>query len=99
MSGPQLIQSPIGYIFPFGCAEDAANGDPFGCVPAIRADEDYLWVLPSLHFLWASLSFSQERREGVGVKEDKPLPLSIGEGPYFESARGLLGRTWGLKAG
>ena len=62
----------------FGCAEDAANGDPFVCVPAIRADEDYLWVLPSLHFLWASLSFSQERREGVGSRRINLYPsLSV----------------------
>ena len=81
-----------------GCAEDAANGDPFGCVPAIRADEDYLWVFSRLHFF--RLLFVLPRKAGRGrVKEDKPLPLSIGEGPYFESARGLLGRTWGLKAG
>jgi hypothetical protein len=27
------------------------------------------------------------------VKEDKSLPRSVDEGPYFESARGLLGGT------
>jgi hypothetical protein len=32
------------------------------------------------------------------VEEDKTLPLSVGVGPYFESARGLLGGIWGLKA-
>jgi hypothetical protein len=37
---------------------------------------------------------SREARRGR-VKEDKPLPLSVGEGPYFESARGLLGGAWG----
>jgi len=35
----------------FGCAEDAANWDPSGCVPAKSADEDYVWVFSSLHFL------------------------------------------------
>jgi hypothetical protein len=47
-----------------------------------------LWVL-----------FRLSRKAGRGrVKEDKPLPLSLGVGPYFESARGLLGGTWELKA-
>ncbi len=38
------------------------------------------------------------KRAGRGRgKEDKTLPLVIGEGPYFEPARGLLGGTWGVK--
>jgi hypothetical protein len=76
----------------FVCAEDAANGDPSGCVPAKSADEDYPWVFSRLHFLWAVVV--PPRKAGRGrVKEDKPLPLAVGEGPYFESARGLLGGT------
>ena len=44
--------------------------------------------------------FRPRKKAGRGrVKEDKPLPLSVGESPYFESARSLLGGTWGLKAG
>ena len=77
-------------------AGDPTNGHFPGHVPAIRADEDYPWTFSSLHFLWAL--FRPLKKAGRGrVKEDKPLPL--GEGPYFESARGLLGGTWGLKAG
>ena len=34
-------------------AGDPANGHFPGHVPAIRADEDYLWVFSGLHFLWA----------------------------------------------
>ena len=79
-------------------AGDPASGHFPGGVPAIGADEDYLWVFSSLHF--CGLFFALSRKAGRGrVKEDKPLPLSVGEGPYFESARGLLGGTWGLKAG
>jgi hypothetical protein len=38
------------------------------------------------------LAFVLSRKAGRGrVKEDKPLPLFVGEGPYFDSARGLLG--------
>jgi hypothetical protein len=49
--------------------------------------------------IFCGLLFVLARKAGRGkVKEDKPLPLSVGEGPYFESARGLLGGTWGLKA-
>jgi hypothetical protein len=36
------------------------------------------------------------RREGVGSRRINLYP-SVGEGPYFESARGLLGRSWELK--
>jgi len=50
--------------------------------------------------IFCGLFFGFSRKAGRGrVKEDKPLPLSVGKGPYFESARGLLGGTWGLKAG
>jgi hypothetical protein len=60
--------------------------------PQKSADEDYLWVFSRLHFLWAVVV--PPRKAGRGrVKEDKPLPLAVGEGPYFESARGLLGGT------
>jgi hypothetical protein len=33
-------------------AGDPANGHFPGYVAAIRADEDYRWILSSLHFLW-----------------------------------------------
>jgi hypothetical protein len=78
-------------------AGDPANRHFPGHVPTIRADEDHPWIFSSLHFLWTL--FVLARKAGRGkVKEDKPLPLSVGVGPYFESARGLLGGTWGLEA-
>jgi hypothetical protein len=50
--------------------------------------------------IFCGLFFALSRKVGRGrVKEDKTLPLAVAEGPYFESARGLLGGTWGLKAG
>jgi len=75
------------------CAEDPAHGHSPACVPAIGADKD--------HFEY-SLCFHLCNGEKAGrgrVKEDKTLPLAVGEGPYFESARGLLGGTWGTKPG
>jgi hypothetical protein len=76
----------------FVCAEDAADGEPSGCVPAKSADEDYHWFF--LGCIFCGLLLVPQRKAGRGrVKEDKPLPLAVGEGPYFESARGLLGGT------
>jgi len=75
------------------CAGDPASGHSPACVPAIGADED--------HFEY-SLCFHLRNGEKAGrgrVKEDKTLPLALGEGPHFESARGLLGGTWRLRAG
>jgi hypothetical protein len=48
----------------FVCAEDAANGHFPGDVPAIGADEDYVWIFSSLHFFVGSFSFSQEGGKG-----------------------------------
>ena len=59
--------------------------------------EDYLWVFSVLHFFVGLFRLSRKAGRGR-VKEEKPLPLAVGEGPYFESARGLLGGTWGLEA-
>ena len=53
----------------------------------------------SLHFFVGSFSSLSRKAGRVGSRRIKPLPLAVGEGPYFESARGLLGGTWGLKAG
>ena len=79
-------------------AGDSANGHFPGGVPAIGAEEDYPRVFSFLHFF--VLFFVLPRKAGRGRgKEEKPLPLSLGEVPYFESARGLLGGTWVLKAG
>ncbi len=45
-------------------AGDPANRHFPACAPAIRADEDYLWVFSSLHFLWAP--FRSLKKGGKG---------------------------------
>ena len=83
----------------FGCAEDAANGDPFGCVPAIRADEDYLWVFSESAFLVGLAFVPQERREGVGSRRINLYPSLSVRVPTLSPHAVSWVRTWGLKAG
>ena len=90
MSGPQLIQSPIGYIAP----SFVLKTPQMGILLVVFPQKAQMKITSGffLGCIFFRLLFVPPRKAGRGrVKEDKPLPLAVGEGPYFESARGLLG--------
>jgi hypothetical protein len=88
--GPQLMQSPIGYIAPSVVLKTPQMGILLVVFPQkaqMKITSGFFLVC-----IFCGLFFVPPRKAGRGrVKEDKPLPLAVGEGPHFESARGLLG--------